>query len=81
LTDLTIGGIVKAVDRRAACGSEIVELSQQEAEEAFDAVARREMGISGEEFLRRWDAGDYEGQRMDDVEGLVATWMAIGLVR
>lgn len=58
-----------------------MELSQQEAEEAFDAVARREMGISGEEFLRRWDAGDYEGQRMDDVEGLVATWMAIGLVR
>lgn len=56
-------------------------MSQQEAEEAFDAVARREMGISGAEFLRRWDAGRYEGQRMDDVEGLVETWMAVGLVR
>lgn len=69
------------MDRRAACGSEIVELNQQEAEKAFDTVARREMGISGPEFLRRWDAGHYEGQRMDDIEGLVATWMAIGLVR
>jgi hypothetical protein len=69
------------MDRRAACGSEIVELNEQEAEDAFDAVARREMGISGPEFLRRWDAGYYEGQRMDDIEGLVATWMVIGLVR
>lgn len=67
--------------RTAARGSEIVELSQQEAEDAFDAVARREMGISGPEFLRRWDAGHYEGQCMDDVEGLVETWMAVGLVR
>jgi len=33
--------------------SEIVELSRREAEEAFDAVARCEMGLSGEEFLRR----------------------------
>lgn len=61
--------------------TEIVELSQREAEEVFDAIARREMNISGAEFLRRWDAGYYSGQRMDDVEGLVETWMAIGLVR
>lgn len=37
--------------------TEIVVLSQQEAEEVFDAIARREMNISGTEFLRRWDAG------------------------
>lgn len=67
--------------RAATSGSEIVELNQREAEKAFDAVARREMGISGAEFLRRWDAGYYEGQCMDDVEGLVETWMAVGLVR
>lgn len=69
------------MDQRAACESEIVELSRQEAEEAFDTVARREMGISGVEFLRRWDAGAYAGRRMDDIKGLVATWMVIGLVR
>jgi hypothetical protein len=69
------------MDHRAACESEIVELNQQEAEDAFDAVARREMGISGPEFLQRWDAGHYAGQRMDDVKGLVTTWMVIGLVR
>jgi hypothetical protein len=67
--------------RSAAQGSEIVELSPQEAEAAFDAVARRAMGISGSEFLQRWDAGFYAGQHMDDVDGLVETWMALGLVR
>jgi hypothetical protein len=25
----------------------------------FDAEARHWAGVSGEEFLRRWDAGDY----------------------
>jgi hypothetical protein len=72
---------VDRLDQRAACESEIVELSQQEAEDAFDAVVRREMGISGVEFLRRWDAGAYAGHKMDDIKGLVATWMVIGLVR
>ena len=24
-----------------------------------DRVARRELGISGEEFIRRWEAGEY----------------------
>lgn len=61
--------------------SEIVELGQQEAAAAFDAVARRAMGLSGGEFLARWDAGFYAGRWMDDVEGLVEVWAAMGLVR
>jgi hypothetical protein len=32
---------------------------EDEARELFDQTARRELGISGEEFLRRWDAGEY----------------------
>jgi hypothetical protein len=69
------------MDQQAACESEIVELSHEEATQAFDAVARREMGISGAEFLRRWDAGAYAGRRMDEIKGLVATWMVMSLVR
>jgi hypothetical protein len=59
---------------------DIVELNEREAQEVFDAIARREMSISGTEFLRRWAAGHYEGQRMDDIDGLVETWMAMGLI-
>ena len=70
-----------AMDQRAACESEIVELSREEAAEAFDAVARHEMGISGPEFIRRWDAGEFADRKMDEINGLVATWTAMALVR
>jgi hypothetical protein len=38
----------------------IVELSTEEGRALLDRSARRELGISGEEFLARWDAGEYE---------------------
>ena len=60
---------------------EVVELGPGEAWVVFDAVARREMGISGAVFLQRWDTGVYEGLCWDDVEGLVETWMVMRLVR
>jgi len=34
-------------------------LSDDEARAEFDAEARHWLGVSGEEFLRRWDAGEY----------------------
>lgn len=41
-------------------GVEVIELSRSEGLELFDRAARNAMGISGEEFLRRYDAGEYE---------------------
>jgi hypothetical protein len=38
----------------------IRELTDEEARELFDRSARHYLGISGEEFLRRWDAGEYD---------------------
>jgi hypothetical protein len=34
-------------------------LSLEEGREVFDEQARKELGISGDEFLRRWDAGEF----------------------
>ena len=34
-------------------------ISAAEAHEIFDYQARRLMGMSGEEFLRRWDEGEF----------------------
>jgi hypothetical protein len=34
-------------------------ISAAEAREIFDYQARKLMGMSGEEFLRRWDAGEF----------------------
>lgn len=38
------------------------EVSPEEGRAIFDEAARRYLGISGEEFLRRWDAGEYRGE-------------------
>jgi len=60
---------------------EIVSLTEEEAVAAFDALAQREMGISGAEFLRRWDAGEWVDVNWDTVRGLVDVSMALPLVR
>jgi hypothetical protein len=39
---------------------EVAEASREEGIEILDAAARQALGISGEEFLRRKDAGEYE---------------------
>jgi len=42
-------------------------LDDDEARAEFDAQIRQWLGLSGDEFLRRWDAGDYRGIE-DDVD-------------
>jgi len=43
----------------------VVELTPEEGRAFFDARVREEMGISGEEFLRRLDAGEFN-EVLDD---------------
>jgi hypothetical protein len=43
-------------------------LTPEEGRELFDREAQRLFGISGDEFLRRWDNGEY-GQIPDTPEG------------
>lgn len=41
-------------------GVEVAEASRAEGWAMLDRAAREVLGISGEEFLAKWDAGDYE---------------------
>jgi hypothetical protein len=43
---------------------DVREATPAEGRELFDSRARALLGISGEEFLQRWDNGDY--QETDD---------------
>ena len=52
-------------------------LPREEARKLFDEVARKELGISGDEFVRRWRAGEYEGR---DEPGIREVMMLITLV-
>lgn len=38
---------------------EVRELSREESRELFDRQAQRYLGISGVEFIQRWEAGEY----------------------
>ena len=60
---------------------EVCQMGEHEATEVFDGIARRELGISGAEFLRRWDAGEYESTDRDDLDGLSEVEAAMSLVR
>lgn len=40
---------------------EVVEVDYTEGAEILDRAARRNLGISGEEFISLWDAGHYDG--------------------
>jgi len=44
---------------KALDAGDVREANAEEGRELFDQRARATLGISGEEFLRRWDAGDY----------------------
>lgn len=62
----------------AEFGSELVELTEEEGRETFDRSARFALGISGEEFLRRWDEGEWK----DDIDqpGVITMYGLLPLV-
>ncbi|HEX5199733.1 hypothetical protein ACFQS1_28195 [Paractinoplanes rhizophilus] len=39
--------------------SDVVELTPEQGRELFDRRARKLLGITGDEFLARWDSGDF----------------------
>jgi hypothetical protein len=51
-------------------------LSPDDGRRLFDHQARRTLGISGDEFLRRWDAGEYRATG-DPEEGRKARRLAL----
>lgn len=57
-------------------------LNDDEAREQFDRQAQRLMGISGDEFLRRYDAGEYANPKDDrEIRAVMKLAMLRDLVR
>ena len=55
------------------------EYSAEEGRAIFDAAAQRRLGISGDEFLRKWDAGEFADD--PDRPEVIDVAMLIPLVR
>lgn len=45
---------------KAGCEVTVTEVSRDEGRRMFDRAAQEALGISGGDFLARWDAGEYE---------------------
>lgn len=71
----TVTAIRDARSKRVSAGA----MSHEESFSFFNAAARRYLGISGDEFLRRWDAGEFKGPEFDTRATMVA--MLIPMVR
>lgn len=56
------------------------QLSYEEGRRMFDERCRARLGISGDEFLRKWDAGEY-GPDPDDHPGVMGLYMLLPFVR
>ena len=46
--------------------SEVREATPEELFDIFDRDARQDLGVSGDEFLRAWFAGEWEGRADPD---------------
>jgi hypothetical protein len=57
-------------------------LTMEEGRAYFDEASRNLLGISGEEFLRRWDAGEYrDAPDTPESSGIRSMAMLIPLAR
>lgn len=64
---------------RAPKGRVPGEYTPAQARSLFDEAARRHLGVDGDEFLRRWDAGEYADD--PDRAEVIEVAMLIPLVR
>jgi hypothetical protein len=55
------------------------ELTDEQSWELFDRAARHYLGISGEEFVERWESGHYEDPDADP--GVMSVVMLLPFAR
>lgn len=68
--------LVVALPKHATNDRPPLVLDRESAIALFDAQARRVAGVSGDEFLARWDAGDYHD--LDDTpEGRELSYLVL----
>jgi hypothetical protein len=59
----------------------VQDLTRAETRELFDRQARSWLGISGEEFVRRYDAGEITPEQLDNDNDVIVLVMMLPHVR
>ena len=62
-------GMISANGNRGD-GVPVEELSREEAQNLLDELARRYLNMSADEFIRRWDAGEFRDSDQPEVMGV-----------
>lgn len=57
------------------------ELSYEEGWRLLDSEARRYLNMSGEEFVRKWDAGEIDFDDPETHSAVVRVWILLPAVR
>ena len=57
------------------------EVSYEEGRKLFDAEARRHLNMSGEEFVRKWDAGEIDFDDPETHSAIVHVWILLPIIR
>jgi hypothetical protein len=73
-----VKGQAEMIADRATTNGQMRELTIDEGWRVLDARAQRYLRISGDEFLRRWDQGQYRGEDSPEVLRVV---MALPFIR
>lgn len=71
------------MEQRDGDNGQVRQLTAEEGRELLDQHSRRYLGISGEEFIRRWDAGEYgdPDDRTKNHHGVMELAMLLPFVR
>lgn len=71
------------MEQRADENGRVRRLTREEGRELLDRHSRRYLGISGEEFIRGWDAGEYgdPDDRTKNPPGVMELVMLLPFVR
>lgn len=74
---------MKGMEHAAHTDGNVRELSREEGWELFDRQARRYLDMSGEEFLKKWDAGEFgdPDDRTKNPPGVMKMAMLLPFVR
>ena len=65
---MPIGGVtVEDRGKGMAMSVDVVLIDDNEAWAMFDRAANRELGLSGDQFAKRWDEGGFEGHLSTEI--------------
>jgi hypothetical protein len=65
-------------DAESIVDPEVIIVSPEEGKAIFDEAARTMMGMSGDEFIERWESGEYD--EIIDTAGYRHIWDLVFLI-